>query len=104
MSLAIENTLLRSAAAASLRSIRFQEGSEFLAGTQDARTAGLVRSKDLGVFRVGIGNIGWTMHKLFDLVSCTLVRPRQLNVLGVFPIFSQTLIYLPRCRRAHYHI
>src|SRR3546814_19318828 len=54
MSLAIENTLLRSAAAASLRSIGFQEGGEFLAGTQDARTAGLGRSKDIGVFRVDI--------------------------------------------------
>src|SRR3546814_19181676 len=77
MSLAIENTLLRSAAAASLRSIRFQEGSEFLAGTQDARPAGLGRSKDIGVFRVGISNIGWTMRKWVDCGSCHLVRHRS---------------------------
>src|SRR3546814_9863041 len=82
MSLAIENTLLRSAAAASLRSIRFQEGSEFLAGTQDARTAGLGRSKDIGVFRVGISNIGWTMRKLVDCGACHLVRQSQLYGLG----------------------
>src|SRR3546814_8511850 len=78
MSLAIENTLLRSAAAASLRSIGFQEGGEFLAGTQDARTAGLGRSKDIGVFRVGISNIGWTIRKLVDCGSCHLVRQSQL--------------------------
>src|SRR3546814_19609527 len=66
MSLAIENTLLRS--------IGFQEGGEFLAGTQDARTAGLGRSKDIGVFRVGIINIGWTMRKLVDCGSCPPVR------------------------------
>src|SRR3546814_12566108 len=79
MSLAIENTLLRSAAAASLRSIRFQEGSEFLAGTQDARTAGLGRSNDIGVFRVGISNIGWTLRKLVACGSFHLVRQRQLS-------------------------
>src|SRR3546814_8249784 len=81
MSLAIENTLLRSAAAASLRSIGFQEGGEFLDGTQDARTAGLGRSKDIGVFRVGISNIGWTMRKLVEIGRahvCTQVTNAQL--------------------------
>src|SRR3546814_12840991 len=93
MSLAIENTPLRSAAAASLRSIRFQDGSEFLAGTQDARTAGLGRSKDIGVFRVGISNIVWTMRKLVDCGSCHTVRPSKLYVLGGYVAEWQTLMH-----------
>src|SRR3546814_5577038 len=100
MSLAIENTLLRSAAAASLRSIRFQEGSEFLAGTQDARTAGLGRSKDIGVFRVGISNIGWTMRKLVDCGSCNLVRQSQLYGLGGYAAESQSFAQHRRIGRA----
>src|SRR3546814_19923964 len=92
MSLAIENTLLRS--------IGFQEGGEFLAGTQDARTAGLGRSKDIGVFRVGISNIGWTMRKLVDCGSCHLVRQSQLYGLRRYAAESQSFAQHRRIGRA----
>src|SRR3546814_20863952 len=82
MTLAIEHTLIRSPAAASLRSIRFQEGSEFLDGTQDARTAGWGRRNAIGVFRVGISNTGCNMRESVDLGSYNLIIQSQLTDLG----------------------